>query len=67
MMKTKIPSCIINSPADWGHDANDPAEWVFTVRHEIDLYEAGEDNDIRTRRNYLAAKRCLEKLEKEAR
>jgi len=65
-MKTKIPQFITCMPSDNGHDDRDPNEWAWVVLHEIDLYEEGEDSDIKSPSQYNQAKKCLAKLRNES-
>ena len=58
----KIPGFIVASPSDNGNDNGSASEWAWIIQHEIDLFEEGEESDIRTRAQLATAKRCLEKL-----
>lgn len=59
-----IPKCIHSAPSDNGNDDASVADWLYVVRHEIDLYEEGQDSpDIKTRAQYNAAKSAFTKLQ----
>lgn len=59
-----MPRCI-GGIDPWIHET--PADLAFLALLQLDLYEEGEESDIRTRRQYLAAKRFVSRYSREGR
>jgi hypothetical protein len=57
MMKG-LPRCVLLD------NQQTPEDLWFVVRHELDLYEEGEENDIRTKRNLNVIRGFLKKWAK---
>lgn len=58
-MKLEIPMCVMGSYDPLTHLTQKDISWL--VRHELDLYEEGEDTDIKNPRQAQAARRFLER------